>query len=406
MARVEGDRSHRLASASPLVAIPARGLVPRPTEAPPPPVRATCSLAIPPVVALDLSPPPVDSAHARETLPIAYARSPYVDSRTATTQTPPVKDARSAGKMAPSPALGNTTLTFYVFRSGVPDVVEYGKSLGASIVGEDEASGRGKRPRNNAEGAGNYFAGQAFGNTSVPPSAITSILQSIYPSQELPTLESQYSQAGTADLLIPGENPNFGIAAAIVTDAHFLCTHYRIHKALHAAGIPSFAYRYSQIIANPNCSGNPPPFFGAAHTFEVPFVFGSEIQTRATHISLAATGVPTVGAATWPRFPAFIELQAPFSFAPVSLTAEYDAKCAVWDVITEIQSAAHSSYSNSTSSSTKTLTPASSSASTSTSTSTSTSAPSPGSSSSSTRSCWRTLGAAASFVVVLLLFVF
>ncbi|RKO86112.1 Alpha/Beta hydrolase protein, partial [Blyttiomyces helicus] len=156
----------------------------------------------------------------------------------------------------------------------------------------------------------------------------------------LPTLESQYSQAGTADLLLPGENPNIGIAAALVTDAYFLCTHYRIHKALQAAGVPYFAYRYSQIIANPNCSGGPSPHLGASHTFEVPFVFGSEIVPncaftkqeqglatawQASYASLAATGVPSAGAGAWPRFPAFVELKAPFSLAPVNLTAEYDA---------------------------------------------------------------------------------
>ncbi|RKO93415.1 Alpha/Beta hydrolase protein [Blyttiomyces helicus] len=178
------------------------------------------------------------------------------------------------------------------------------------------------------------------GNLSVANSTVTDFIESITPPQFVRKIQSQYTVANTAPLLIPGEDPNFGIILAIYTDAFFLFTNFRTHKALRAAGAPSYAYRYSQITADPKCEQGDNRFMGATHGFEIPFVFGSaatrgctftpeeqemSLAREQSYTSLANDGVPTTGGEAWPRFPELVEFKIPFSLDPVKLESEFDS---------------------------------------------------------------------------------
>jgi para-nitrobenzyl esterase len=103
-------------------------------------------------------------------------------------------------------------------------------------------------------------------------------------------------------------------ANVVFTDGLFVCPTRKAVRALSAHGNPTYLYQFSYPF-------NPPvyPNVGAAHSFELPFVFGTNLggrtigdEERPTSQAMmgywtrfAATGDPNGGGApTWPRYDA------------------------------------------------------------------------------------------------------
>ncbi|MGW6685263.1 carboxylesterase/lipase family protein [Streptomyces sp. NPDC054961] len=137
--------------------------------------------------------------------------------------------------------------------------------------------------------------------------------------------------------------PALGFAAAL-SDASFVCPQLRDSRAL-ARHVPTYDYRFADRGA-PNHTGLPEVAgfpFGAAHGFELPYVFdfGLPLSTPQRALSqrmigywtrFAATGNPNPPgtAPRWPRSPAVLSLApGPAGIRTVDAWAEHH--CSLWD---------------------------------------------------------------------------
>ncbi|MEU9378209.1 carboxylesterase family protein [Streptomyces sp. NPDC048255] len=135
--------------------------------------------------------------------------------------------------------------------------------------------------------------------------------------------------------------------ATVLSDASFICPTLRDGRAL-ARHVPAYGYRFSDADA-PNFTGlsAPPDLpFGAAHGFELPYLFTmvplaapqQELADRMTGYwtSFARTGVPrAAGAPDWPRLgaapPASVLSLAPGAGGIRTVDAGAEHHCALWD---------------------------------------------------------------------------
>ncbi|MFE2125421.1 carboxylesterase/lipase family protein [Streptomyces amritsarensis] len=133
--------------------------------------------------------------------------------------------------------------------------------------------------------------------------------------------------------------------ATLLTDASFICPTLRDGAAL-GRHVPTYGYRFSDRGA-PNFTGLPPvpglPF-GAAHGFELPYLFTitplTEPQRRLADrmadywTAFARTGVPAApGAPQWPRLGASARVLslAPGADGIRTVDARAEHHCALWD---------------------------------------------------------------------------
>lgn len=134
--------------------------------------------------------------------------------------------------------------------------------------------------------------------------------------------------------------------AAVLSDAAFLCPQLRDSRAL-LRHVATYDYRFDDRNA-PNPTGLPEVAgfpYGAAHGFELPYLFDTGLPLSAPQRSLsermtgywtrfAAAGDPTAAgtAPRWPRSPAVLSLApGPAGIRTVDASAEHH--CALWDSV-------------------------------------------------------------------------
>ena len=155
---------------------------------------------------------------------------------------------------------------------------------------------------------------------------------------------------------VPGLPPLPGFLAMsdIITDSSFRCSAYRGAMTAAANGVPVWTYEFSHA---PSCQWttavpNSPQILalvGAAHTSEIPFVFGTvnglplpggNCSLNSTEraissfmmdawTSMAATGTPGAG---WPRFTAHESMGINFVGSPQAGVVDYSV-CQFWDQV-------------------------------------------------------------------------
>ncbi|KAF5004289.1 hypothetical protein FDECE_9199 [Fusarium decemcellulare] len=205
----------------------------------------------------------------------------------------------------------------------------------------------------------------------------TLLVVPVFESDDTPVTEANYteflSQWGNAGAAIGKAYPltkfnSSGSTSAavveaisyIVTQASFGCLSYRTLRAAIKAGTPAFAYRFNH---TPSCpwlsfdgesfpTSELAPYFGSAHTAELPFVFGNlrhqpfgngtcqatgaEHKISQTLIkawsAMAATGNPETTHQKWPKFDKS-QPQGLYIEKKTSVESLDFSECQFWDEI-------------------------------------------------------------------------
>jgi para-nitrobenzyl esterase len=132
-------------------------------------------------------------------------------------------------------------------------------------------------------------------------------------------------------------------ASALLTDDLFVCATRRVARALAAHGTPTWLYQFKYAFNAPLLPG-----LGAAHSFELPFVFGTTLGGKnigddekplsdamiGYWTRFGAAGDPNgAGAPSWPRYDAATDTNLVLDAAITTEAALKKDACDFWDTL-------------------------------------------------------------------------
>ena len=171
-----------------------------------------------------------------------------------------------------------------------------------------------------------------FGH-DITEAEVLAVERTFYSEQQIKAIQTQYPVSNYASPLTWTQ--------ALLTEGLFICPSRQTARGLAAHGTPTYLYQFSYPF-------NPPLFanLGAAHSFELPFVFGTSLGGRdigdeelptsqaimGYWTRFAATGDPNgAGATPWPRYDGASDRHLVLDSTQTTGTALKHDACEFWD---------------------------------------------------------------------------